>query len=172
MRILLVGPLLKELGKLNDVGDFDRYRANCCMFAFGLNIIGDYSTGKLYKLNPDVFTDGGDPIKWVCTFLHMVGPDYQRIIYKNFDADMEVGTSVQTSEDDPDPLVFLSWSDNKGKSFGFPVGQSLGREGEFLTTISWNRLGQARDRVFKLEWSEPVRTALNGAFAEIQPLRT
>ena len=36
-------------------------------------------------------------------------------------------------------------------------------ERAFLTTVIWNRLGMARDRVFKLQWSAPVKTALNGA---------
>lgn len=162
-----------ELGKWNvDTNSFDRYRANCCMFAFGQNIIGDYATGKLYKLNPDVFTDGGDPIRWVCSFMHMVGPDFQRVAYNNFDADMEVGNSEQLTEDDPDPVVALDWSDDRGKTFGFPVEQSLGRQGEYFTTISWNRLGYARDRIFRLSWSAPVKTALNGGFAEVKLLKT
>ncbi len=38
--------------------------------------------------------------------------------------------------------------------------------GDYLAVPAWNRLGQARDRVFKLSWSEPVKTSVNGAFVE------
>jgi hypothetical protein len=82
---------------------------------------------------------------------------------------MECGTSVQTSEDDPDPVVNLSWSDNRGVTFGNKVPQTLGRQGEYLAQPSWNRLGMARDRVFKLEWSANMKTALNGAWVDSTP---
>lgn len=162
-----------QVGKWNTVtGQFDRFRANCCAFAFGQNLIGDYLTGKIYKLMPNLCTDDGDNMKFIRTFLHMVGNNFERVVYKNCSADIEPGTSEQVSEDDPDPEILLSWSDNRGKTFGTPLAQSLGRQGEYLTDAQWNRLGQARDRVFKLEWNGPTRTALNGAFVEAVPSRT
>lgn len=162
-----------ELGKWNIATDlYDRYRANCCMFAFGFNIIGDYATGKLYKLNPNLFIDGGDVTKWLRTFPHLIGPDYERVVYKSCSLNMECGTAIQVNANDPEPVVKLSWSDDKGKSFGFPIEQSLGALGEYLTDPQWNRLGYARDRVFKVEWSGNVDTALNGAFVDITRART
>ena len=61
-------------------------------------------------------------------------------------------------------LVFLEWSDDRGHSYGNPVSQPIGDRGEYLTSASWNRLGYARDRVFRITWSVPVATALQGAF--------
>lgn len=171
---------LSELGKWNtETNSFDRYRANCCMFADGHNLIGDFKTGEIYKLNPNIYTDGDDPIKWVRTFLHMVGPEFNRVVYNSCDLDMEVGNAdapedADTDDDNPaiNPMVQLSWSDDRGKTFGFPIQQSLGKQGEFNTTISFNRLGMARDRIFKVEWSAPVKTSLNGAFVEAKQART
>ena len=74
---------------------------------------------------------------------------------------MQVGDILDLEDD---PQIYLSWSDNKGVTYGNPVAQSLGKTGEYLTTISWNRLGMARDRVFKLQWSTNNDTALNGGF--------
>ena len=165
-----------QLGKWNtNTGNFDRYRANGCCFAFGFNLIGDYATGKVYKLNPELATDDGDNMKFIRTFLHMVGPEFQRVIYKNASANIEPGTStkeVGSDDDNDEPEIFLSWSDDRGKTYGTPIPQSMGRQGEYLTDPQWNRLGYARDRVFKLEWDGPVITALNGAFVEVQALRT
>lgn len=62
--------------------------------------------------------------------------------------------------------IFLMWSDDRGHTYGSPVGQLIGARGAYLTSISWNRLGYARDRVFKLEWSVPVATALQGAWID------
>ena len=126
----------------------------------------------------------------------MMGDDYQRMIYKAFDADIEPGNVRQadldqvseevflkgddgkyltgddggflTSEDlvTVTPQIFLSFSDDRGRTYGNPIGQSMGLTGEFLTTVSWNRLGMARDRVFKLQWSCNLDTALNGGFVD------
>ena len=70
------------------------------------------------------------------------------------------------------PIITLSWSDDRGKSYGFPVEQTLGLGGEFKTTVTWNRLGYARDRVFRLQTSEPIKLALNGGFCEVAKGRT
>ena len=145
------------------------------MYSFGFNLIGDYATGKVYKLNAQLATDDGDNMKFIRTCCHMVGPEYQRVIYKNASANIEPGTSlipVGSVDDGDNPQIFLSWSDDRGKTFGTPVPQSMGRQGEFLTDPQWNRLGMARDRVFKLEWDGPVITALNGMFAEVAALRS
>lgn len=150
-------------------GSFNRHRANCCMFFNDKNIIGDWETGKLYTLDNNTYTDNGDIIVRVKTFIHML-ENLDRVIYNYFDADMEVGRQdpvIVTS-----PEVLLSWSDNRGVSYGFPVSQSMGKGGEYQTTISWNRLGYARDRIFKLQWSAAVKTALNGGFAGVKKALT
>jgi len=67
-----------------------------------------------------------------------------------------------------DVPVFLRWSDTRGVSFGNAVQRSMGREGQYLTSIQWTRLGMARDRVFEISWSSPVKTALLGAWVEAQ----
>lgn len=153
-----------------DDGTRNRHRINCCMFFNNQNIIGDWENGKIYSLSLSVYTDNAIPIVRVKTFAHLVGPEYERITYNSFDADIEVGT--QDPVLDTTPQMFLSWSDNRGVSFDFAVGQSMGKGGEYLTTVSWNRLGMARDRIFKLQWSEPIKTALNGGFATIKQHRT
>ena len=50
--------------------------------------------------------------------------------------------------------------------------QKMGKTGEYLTTVSWNRLGMARDRVFKLSWSENLSCALNGGFVRRTKAKT
>ena len=62
------------------------------------------------------------------------------------------------------PMLYLRWSDDKGASWSNPIGTSLGNVGDFLNSLQFQRLGMARDRIFSLFWSSPVRTALNGAF--------
>ncbi len=143
-------------------GNLLRPRANCCMFAYGQNLVGDWENGKILRLSLDVFTDMGEPITRIRTFPHMI-ENYDKVTYNSFDADIQPGT---VTDQEADPEIFLSWSDDKGVSYGNPVGQSMGKTGQYLITVSWNRLGQARDRVFKLQWSTDNVTALNGGFVE------
>lgn len=151
---------------LDSNGNFHRPRANCAAFVYGRNVVGDWENGNILELNPDVFTDytnTATPISRVKTFPHILGDKFQRISGRTFTADMEPGT---TDDLEDDPKVWLSWSDDRGATYGNAIPQSLGRTGQYLTTLSWNRLGQSRDRIYKLQWSSPVRTALNGGFIE------
>lgn len=165
-----------QIGKFNrDTQTFDRWRANNAMYFDNKIIVGDFTTGKNYKLNPQSARDDGDVMSFVRTFMHMIGANYERVVYKNASLRMIVGTStkpVGSTDLDNEPEINLSWSDDGGKTFGFPVAQSLGRQGQFLTDPQWNKLGMARDRIFKAQWNGDVLTALNGAYVEAMPART
>jgi hypothetical protein len=68
-----------------------------------------------------------------------------------------------------DNLVSLRWSDDRGHSYGSPVTQQMGAVGQYRTSLQWQRLAVARDRVFELSWSVPCRTALQGAWIDVTP---
>lgn len=166
-------PFWSEWNFIDDLGNFARPRANCCIFFNNLNMVGDWQNGNILYLDINTNTDytnavGATAIVRVKTFPHMV-ENNNRVSYKNFMADMEVGTAKEGA---PTPMISLLWSDDKGKTYGNPVEQSLGNIGEYLTTPSWNRLGEARDRIFKLTWSADVITACNGAFVDTMPSRS
>lgn len=159
---------------IDNDGEEHRHRAQCAAFAYGINVAGDWQNGTLYQLDLDTYTDAGQPIKRLRSFPHMI-QDGKRVMYRQFIADMESGTDAGTVTTIP-PMVSLRWSDTRGASWSNPVtqnlnwdtavNQSLGSAGQLLTSIQYQRLGMARDRVFELSWTVPVRTALNGAFVE------
>jgi hypothetical protein len=156
-----------EWNWVDNNGQFNRPRANCCMFVNGFNLVGDWENGQLLLLSLETYLDNGQPIVCVRTFPH-VNNDNVRTSGMEFMADMEVGTAAEGD----DPQISLSWSDNKGVSYGNPVTQSLGQIGEFFTVPTWHRLGHARDRVYKLSYAANCRTALNGAFLTYKSART
>jgi hypothetical protein len=177
-----------ELAWTDANGVLHRHRANCCAFAYGQNVVGDWQNGALYALDPNVFDDAGQPIVRIRTFPHLLS-DGKRVSYSKFIADMEVGTLASGGEPGSDfgldfgpdfgplpdaytPRISLRYSDTRGATYGEPRIKSMGRAGEYDTSIAWWRLGMARDRVFELSWSAPIRTALNGAFVEAEKHRT
>ena len=153
-----------EWNWVDDNGNFLRPRANCCMFINGVNLVGDWENGRLLKLDINTYTDDGQPLVWVRTFPHMVNNN-NKVTYLSFQADLQPGTIEDQTDD---PQISLSWSDNKGVSYGNPVLQSIGMTGGYTVVPKWSRLGQARDRVFKLSCSANAKQSLNGGFIELK----
>ena len=160
--------LWHERAWMDGNGGLHRHRANCVAFAYGKTICGDWQNGKLYNWDLGVYTDDGNAIPRLRSFPHIV-KNLDRISYKQFIADIEVGTIGDPAID---PIVTLRWSDDRGVTFGNGVQQSLGHTGEYTTIPSWNRLGFARDRVFELSWTANAATALNGAFVDVEVMET
>lgn len=147
---------------LDSEGRFHRHRANCFAFFNNTHIVGDWQNGNLYALDLNVYTDVGNPIPRIRSFPHLMDSG-DRMMYREFIAAMEVGNGDGSF--DPVP-IFLRWSDTSGRSWGNPIKETIGEEGDYIRSVQFQRLGMARDRVFELSWSSPVKTALNGAFLE------
>ena len=71
----------------------------------------------------------------------------------------ETGVGLSSGQGS-DPQVCLRVSDDLGRTWSNEKWRSLGAQGAYRTRVRWNRLGQARDRVFELSGSDPVRTTL------------
>jgi len=71
----------------------DRIRANCAAAFNGLNIVGDWQNGKVYALDPDVYTDDGAPIERIRGFPTLQN-ELKRVAYYCFVADMEPAGST------------------------------------------------------------------------------
>jgi hypothetical protein len=153
--------LWHQLAWLNADGAFERHRANQICFAYGIHVVGDRQNGSLYRLDPTAYTDDGSPIVRLRSLPH-VSKSGNVIKHTRFKANMAVGQV----EPDITNLITLRWSNTRGASWSNGVTQSLGKTGEYLTSIQWRRLGMARDRVYELSWSGAQFTALSGAYLE------
>ena len=147
---------------LDSDGNFHRHRANCFAFFNNTHVVGDWQSGNLYALDLNVYTDVGNPIPRIRSFPHLMDSG-DRMMYREFIAAMEVGNGDGLN--DPVP-VFLRWSDTAGRTWGNAISDTIGKEGDYIRSVQFQRLGMARDRIFELSWSSPVKTALNGAFLE------
>jgi len=152
-----------ELAWCDNNGVLHRHRANCFAQAYGSSVVGDWENGNLYLWDQNAYTDNGQPIPRIRSFPHGVDDSSNRIHYREFIANMEVGNGIGTNVDVP---ISLRWSDTRGVTWGNAVTRSLGKEGEYIKSMQWQRLGMARDRVFELSWSAPVKTSLLGAWVD------
>lgn len=156
-----------ELAYTTQNGDLQRHRANCWTFAYGMNLIGDWQNGKIYQLDFNTFTDDGNPITRIRTFPHLMN-EGDRFNLTSFMADLLGGTLTSATPDNP-PKVYLRVSIDRGANYGNPIEGVFGAAGDYGQFPFWRNLGQARDFVLELTWSEPINTALNGGFYEAQP---
>ena len=153
-----------ERCSMDSNGSHHRHAAQVCAFAFGLNVCGDWQNGNLYALDLATYTDNGSPILYLRSWPLIENED-KRMTFRTFIADMEAGNALGTAK----PMVSLRWSDDRGASFSDPIQMPLGQSGQYDTTLQWWGLGVGRFRVFELSWSEPVKTALLGAFVDVVP---
>jgi len=148
--------------------DNGRHRSACHTFAHGQHVVGDYATGTLYALDPLALDDNGVPIRRVRAFPHILS-DGKRVSYVSLTLDMQTGTA---KPGDPEPMVAVRWSDDRGATWGVPVLVGMGLAGDtFALPTMWN-LGHARDRVFEFSWDFPAPTSLQGAWIETRVART
>lgn len=64
--------------------------------------------------------------------------------------------------------VMLAVSRDRGYSFDDERAVSLGSPGRRNAIVQFRRLGMGRDVVFRLRWSAAYRTALQGAFIDVE----
>jgi hypothetical protein len=145
----------------------ERHRADCSAVAFGKNIVGDYSTGSIYSLDPTVYTDNGTSILKVRTAPHF-SAGLLNVFHHKLQLDLEVGVGLDGSGQGTDPEAMLEWSNDGGHTWQGPLTVKIGKIGKTETRAIWRRLGRARDRVYRVSISDPVKTVLIGAELEVE----
>lgn len=143
-----------------------RDRAACHAYAFGLNLVGDSAGNQVMVLDLETYDDLGEPIVWERTGQRIIS-DSKRILFRQFVANIERGVGVETGQGVA-PKMYLDWSDDGGHTWSMRRELSMGAMGVRSGQIAATRLGQSRDRVFRLSGSDPVKTVILGAYVDAQ----
>jgi hypothetical protein len=148
-----------ERGQWNPaVGDFSRWIARSYAFAYGKHIVGHHSTGDLYEMSLDTYDEDGDQIVRQAVSAP-VSKDNIRMVYDRLEMDMEVGVGLASGQGS-DPQCFLDWSDDGGFTWSNQIQASMGAKGKYNARVIFRRMGQGRKRIFRLWFSDPVKTTL------------
>ena len=143
----------------------ERIRPRVHVFFNGKNYLGDYENGNIYSYDQDTYTDNGDVIIRERTSPH-IWDALERVYYASFQLDIETGVGLATGQGS-DPMVMLDWSNDGAKTWSNEYLLSAGKVGQYKTRVKKNRLGQARDRVFRVRYSEPTKFAILNAHIEV-----
>jgi hypothetical protein len=93
---------------------------------------------------------------------HLADGDYGWVVHNRLQIDMETGVGLLAGQG-ANPVALLDWSDDGGKTWSNKHSASMGRMAEARTRVRWNRLGRARDRVYRLTITDPVPRVIIGA---------
>lgn len=146
------------------LADYRQHRGLCHCHVWGKHLIGDHETGTIWEQSDDVHADGPGVLRWDRTAPHL-SSNGDRVFFGALRLDMETGQGL-TSGQGENPLVGMQFSDDGGRTWSSERTASSGRRGEYRKQVAWNRLGSARDRVFRIYGSDPVPTTILGAYLE------
>jgi hypothetical protein len=158
-----------ERAYLSD-GTLERDRVQCLAFFpnFGGHIGGDYENAKIYLFDNDYYTHDTAYIKRLRSSPHL-SQELKFIKHKLFSLDMEVGVGLDgaSTVQGYDPQIMMRFSDDAGFTWSNEKWQSMGKLGKRQTRVNWRQLGVARDRVYEVSWTDPVKSIIASANIEV-----
>jgi hypothetical protein len=125
--------------------------------------VSDYENGKLYLLDADTYTDDGAVIVREVVTRHSKAGEY--MFLSQLWVEMEAGAGLITGQGS-DPQIMLQISRDGGRTWGNEMWRSFGAIGKYKARAVWNRLGRARDFVFKLRVTDPVKCVFVAGWAQ------
>jgi hypothetical protein len=169
---------------------YHRHRGNCHTHFANMNLVGDWENGQVYMLDPNVYTDDGNEIRRLRRAPHLVS-DFQRQYFSELQILFQpgvglsgnvVGTTSPTNAVagvavaglaiagqnslatlGANPQAMLRWSNDGGSTWSKEYWVSIGLQGAYKNRAIWRRLGQARDRIFEVVVTDPIKAVIVAA---------
>jgi hypothetical protein len=145
----------------NNMNEYERHRGNCCAFFNQKVMVGDYENGKLYWLRQDYYTDDGQLVRRLRRAPHLTS-DLQRQYFHELQIQFQPGVGLSTGQGE-DPQAMLRWSSDGGSTWSNEYWTTIGKQGRYTNRAIWRRLGWARDRVFEVVVTDPIKAVIVSA---------
>lgn len=135
-----------------------RDRGNCCANFSNQIVVGDWQNGNLYTLQDGVYTDNGAPIYRLRRATHLT-EGLHRVYYKTFQIQFQPGVGIPIGQGST-PQCMVSWSNDGGSTYSSPLFVPIGQQGNYKNRAIVRRMGQARDRIYQVEMTDPVNAVI------------
>lgn len=132
-----------------------RHWGNLSAVAAGSNFISDFASNQIYQMNPNLYTDNGQTIIRQIITRHVLS-QFNRVRISLLYLDMETGVGLQSGQGS-NPQIMLKSSKDNGRTWSAERWAPLGKIGFYLWRVIWRRFGSARDYVFSITMSDPVK---------------
>lgn len=127
--------------------------------------VTDFTTGDVYTLDADTYTDNGTPIPRELISRDIGGLD--KLAIHKLQIDFETGVGLSTGQG-VNPQVMLSVSKDNGHTWGNELTVTLGAIGAYLTRAIWRRLGFSYSWRFKFRITDPVKVVITQGAIEAE----
>ena len=169
---------------------YHRHRSNCHALFQNLNLVGDWQNGIIYQIDANNYTDNGGEIRRLRRCPHLV-TDLQRQFFDELQIQFQPGvglSGVLVSSTSPasavagyataglaiagtgqiatlavNPKAMLRWSNDGGSTYSNEHWTSIGLQGKYKNRAIWRRLGTARDRIYEVVVTDPVKAVIVSA---------
>ena len=153
----------------DNMNQYHRCRANCSAVFQNMVLVGDWQNGQIYELDPNNYTDNGQNVRRLRRAPHLV-TDLQRQFFDEFQIQFQpgVGTTgvsmpVDTKSTTTYPQAMLRWSNDGGSTWSREYWVTIGQEGKYKNRAIWRRMGTARDMVYEVVVTDPVKAVIVSA---------
>lgn len=144
-------------------GLFHRHRSNCYMDFGDERLVGDYQTGQMHLMSRNYYTDAGNPLRCVRRTPHLwLNATRARMFFSQLQVEFTPGVGLQTGQGSS-PQVMLRYSDDGGFTWSNEYWTTIGKAGATKNRAIWRKLGQSRDRVWEINFTDPVQRDIIGA---------
>ena len=137
-------------------GTLGAFRAASVVKAYNKILCGDIVDGRIGELDPDVYTEYGNPIiRRVAT--QPFQNNMQSVFFPSLELTVESGVG---NEAVTDPQIVLERSKD-GKTWSGPIARSIGKIGEYTRRAIWRRNGRAaRFEIFRFTLTDAVKPVI------------
>jgi hypothetical protein len=151
---------------VDNYGQWHRSRVNCMAMFQGQWVAGDFVNGKIYTISNTVYTDDGQTIRRLRRCPHLVA-DFKREYFSTFQVQFQPGVGLSVGQGS-NPQAMLRWSNDGGSTWSNEVWKSIGLIGQYQNRVIWRRLGWARDRIFEVSVTDPIKAVIVSADLEAE----
>jgi hypothetical protein len=140
----------------------DRHRGRCHAFCYEKHLVGDHTTGVIYRMEPGLYSDAGTDIRRVRTAPHLAEENVL-IVHHRLQIEIDDMPGNHTA-------VTVDWSNNGGSTWSSAHTASTSSAlPNKLRRLIWRRLGVARDRVYRVTFTQQYPLSVINAYLELSP---
>ena len=88
--------------------------------------------------------------------------DLQRQYFAELQIQFQPGVGLETGQGQ-NPQAMLRWSNDGGSTYSNEHWCTIGAVGKYKNRAIWRRLGTARDRIYEVSISDPVKAVIVSA---------
>lgn len=161
----LEGKCWHKRSTYNVDGRCHRWEISNAILCDGFVLAASATDSRLFFLGRDIFDDDGTMIQRIRRAPHMV-KNGKVMRHYSFTLECDVGNGLSEGQGE-EPQIMLRAYDDGGMTPRAERWKTTGRMGHYHTKVKWIGMGTAKDRVYEIRTSDPVKWSIYSARIEV-----